>query len=317
MNRAAQDPLGSLIARHGIAIVDGGLATTLGARGADLSGPLWSARVLREAPHVVRDVHVEFLRAGSDVVVTASYQASYEGFEAIGIAAGETTELLLRSVALAREAAEIAERPDAVVAASIGPYGASLADGSEYRGGYRVPGEALVDFHRRRLETLTEPGPDLLAIETLPSAPELDALLGLLDEVPGPPAWVTFTGRDQVRIGDGTPFAEVAERAARHERVVGVGLNCTDPSLVAPLLRTLGPGPRDVHLVVYPNIGDRWDTREGRWVRRERSIDPHMWRRLGADVIGGCCGTSPEDIRALRRELHGPAPSGGAPSTFG
>lgn len=317
MNREAQDPLTSLMARHGIAIVDGGLATTLEARGADLSGSLWSARVLREAPHHVRDVHVEFLRAGADVLVTSSYQVSYEGFEAVGITAGETTELLLRSVALAREAAELAERPDAVVAASIGPYGASLVDGSEYRGAYGVPVDALVDFHRRRLEVLTDAGPDMLAIETLPSAPELEALLGLLGELPGPPAWVTFTGRDQVRIGDGTPFAEVAERAASHERVVGVGLNCTDPSLVAPLLRTLASGPRDAHLVVYPNIGDRWDTRQGRWLPRERSIDPGMWRRLGADVIGGCCGTSPDDIRALRREMDGPGLAGGDPETWG
>lgn len=303
MRGPTADPLASTIERRGVAILDGGLATTLEARGADLSGRLWSARVLRDRPDLVRDVHADFLRAGADVVVTASYQASFAGFHAAGIDQDETARLLRRSVELAREAADVAGCPDAIVAASVGPYGAYLADGSEYRGGYDLTIADLEQFHRRRLEVLASVEPDLLAIETLPSSLELEALLELLDEVPGPPAWITFSCRDETRIRDGTPFAEVAARAASHIRVIGVGINCTPPQFVDPLLRTLRQRPRGTHLVVYPNIGDAWDPRQRRWVRRGEPVDPDTWRRLGAEVVGGCCGTSPEDIRRLASRL--------------
>lgn len=293
------DPLAAIIARRGVALLDGGLATTLEARGADLSGRLWSARVLRERPDLVRDVHADFLRAGADVVITASYQASFAGFAAAGIAPDETVELLRRSVALGRDAAVLAARPDALVAASVGPYGAYLADGSEYRGDDDRSADELKRFHRGRLEVLSSAGPDLIAIETLPSARELAALLELLDEVSGPPAWVTFACRDGERIGDGTSFVEAATLAAAHRRVIGVGVNCTPPQHVSPLLRSLQPRPVDVHLVVYPNVGDAWDAQQRRWVRSRRFVSPVRWRELGADVIGGCCGTTPQDLVGL------------------
>ncbi len=303
MTGSTDDPLAATIARRGVAILDGGLATTLEARGADLSGGLWSARVLRERPDLVREAHAAFLRAGADVIITASYQASFDGFQQAGVSEQETVALLRRSVELAREAAALAQRPDAIVAASVGPYGASLADGSEYRGDYGVTRTDLVRFHRRRLEVLTAAEPDLLAIETLPSSLELDALLELLAEGAGPPAWVTFSCRDSARIGDGTPFAEVAARAVDHPRVIGVGVNCTAPGDVTGLLGTLAPRPPGVHLVVYPNIGDTWDARARRWVRRRQRSEAGQWRRLGADIIGGCCGTTPEDIAELAAQL--------------
>ena len=303
MHGTRDDPLAATLARRGVVIVDGGLATTLEGRGADLSGGLWSARALREDPDLVRNVHADFLRAGADVAVTASYQASFAGFQRAGIGPDETSDLLRRSVTLAREAAVLAIRPDAIVAASVGPYGAYLADGSEYRGDYDASVADLERFHRRRLEVLAAAEPDLLAIETLPSARELAALLTLLGEGAGPAAWITFACRDASRIADGTPFAEVATRAAAHPRVVGVGVNCTAPHHVAPLLASLDPRPRDVHLVVYPNIGDSWDAGQGRWVRRRQRTDAQHWRRLGAAVVGGCCGTTPEDIRQLADDL--------------
>jgi len=305
MTEPRADPLAAVIARRGVAILDGGLATSLEARGADLSGGMWSARVLREHPRLVRDVHADFLRAGADVVVTASYQASFAGFQRAGVSEDETADLLRRSVELAREAAVLAARPDAIVAASVGPYGASLADGSEYRGDYAVTRADLRRFHRRRLEVLASAHPDLLAIETLPSSMELDALLELLDEGSGPPAWFTFSCRDAGRISDGTPFAEVAARAARHPRVIGVGINCTAPRYVTGLLETFAARPPEVHVVVYPNIGDSWDARARRWVRRRRQPDAQQWRRRGADVVGGCCGTTPEDIGQLVAQLVG------------
>ncbi|MFU8840799.1 MAG: homocysteine S-methyltransferase [Nitriliruptoraceae bacterium] len=304
MDTDAHDPLAATIARRGVAILDGGLATTLAARGADLSGGLWSARVLRERPELVREAHADFLRAGADVVISASYQVSVEGFRAAGIAQAEAERLLRASVGLAREARELAGRPDALVAASIGPYGAAQADGSEYHGDYDTTVSDLRHFHRWRLEVLGSEQPDLLAIETLPSAAELEVLLELLEEQPGPPAWITFACRDGTHLADGTPFAAAATRAAASARVVGVGINCTPPRYVAELLASLGPVPRATHLVVYPNLGDSWDPAQGRWVRRQEPSDLPRWRRLGADVIGGCCGTTPDDIRELSARLR-------------
>lgn len=297
------DPLQPLLDARGVVVLDGGTATTLERAGHDLAEQLWSARLLHDDPGPIRDVHRAFLEVGADVVITASYQATAAGFVSAGIAADRVPDLLVRSVELGREACEAAERSDALVAASIGPYGAALGDGSEYRGDYGRDRTELAAFHRDRLTVLSAAGADLLAIETIPSAPEAEVLLELLEEVPGPPAWMTFVGRDEATIADGTPLIEVAGPALRSARVLGVGVNCTPPGLVAPLLRELQELPG--HRVVYPNLGDAWDATRRRWRHRDRIPFPAVdtWREFGAHVIGGCCGTTPAHIGQLVRHL--------------
>jgi homocysteine S-methyltransferase len=278
-------------------VIDGGLATELERRGADLRDALWSARVLLEAPERIREVHAAYGAAGAQVAITASYQASYEGLARRGLDPEDTDRLLRRSVELAREVAG----PDRLVAASVGPYGATLADGSEYVGNYGLTVRELADWHRRRIEALLSAEPDLLAVETIPAIEEVEAIVTVLEDLPEARAWIACSCRDGERISDGTPFAEAAALAASSPRVVAVGVNCTPPAFVASLLRSAGtPGKP---LLVYPNLGSRWDAEARTWhVEGERpdfaalSVD---WRAAGATSIGGCCGTTPEDIAAI------------------
>lgn len=282
-------------------VLDGGLATELERGGEDLRDDLWSARVLMESPSRIRDVHVSFFRAGAQVAISSSYQACYEGFERRGIDRAGTDALLVRSVELAREAAEEVGG-DLLVAASVGPYGAMLADGSEYVGRYDLSVAGLVEWHRPRLEALLSAGPDLLAIETIPSIDEVEALVALLSEHPDVPAWISCSCADGLAISDGTPFAEAAALAATSPSVVAVGVNCTAPRFVPSLLASASEV--GVPLLAYPNLGDTYDGATGEW-RTSGSDRPDMgalsgeWRAAGAATVGGCCGTTPEDIAAI------------------
>lgn len=277
-------------------VLDGGLATELERRGADLNDELWSARVLLEEPDLIRQVHDAYVTAGADVAITASYQASYEAFARRGLDRAATDRLLALSVRLARDAGA------RVVAASVGPYGASLADGSEYVGRYGRSVPQLIEWHRPRLEALLEAEPDVLAIETIPAVEEAEALVALLDAYPEARAWISFSCRDEERISDGTPFHEAATLAVSSPQVVAVGVNCTPPGFAAALLRTA----RDLDhpLLAYPNLGSTWDADAKVWraegPRPDFGAGAVEWRAAGAASIGGCCGTTPDDVAAIR-----------------
>ena len=284
---------------RGPLVLDGGMATELERGGADLRDELWSARLLKDDPGSIRRVHEAFFDAGADVAISASYQASFSGFADRGIEAEEAASLMRLSVALAREAAA-ADGSDRLVAASVGPFGATLADGSEYRGDYGLSAGALAMFHRPRFETLLEAEPDLLAIETIPSIVEAEALVTLLEDYPEARAWISFSCRDGACISDGTPFADAVALAASSDRVIAVGVNCTPPGFIPSLLdgaETTKP------LLVYPNVGSTWDAASRSWILEGERPDPGAsavtWRSAGATIVGGCCGTTPDDIRAI------------------
>lgn len=304
-------------ARSETLVLDGGLATELEADGFDLNHPLWSAKVLIERPEAVRAVHARFLAAGADCVISATYQASFPGLARYRLSDGESERLFRLAVDLAadarnrfwRDPANREGRRRPLVAASVGPYGAFLADGSEYTGDYRADDAALAAFHWRRLELLARSGADLLAIETIPSAREGRVLRRLLDRLDDPPpAWVSFTCRDGGRLSDGTPVEEAAGGLADCARIRWVGVNCTPPKLLAALIpkfRAATGKPA----VAYPNGDGRWDAVRKVWETPPETADlPELaieWRRLGAEVIGGCCRTRPGDIRAIRGALSG------------
>lgn len=308
------DPTIPFLERQDVLILDGGLATELEHRGADLDDPLWSARLLLDRPELVREVHRDYLEAGADCVVSASYQATFEGLKRRGLDREQAAAVLRRSVELAIEArdevwrrfSDAGDRLRPLVAASVGPYGAFLADGSEYRGDYGMTVDELVDFHRARLDVLASSGADLLAIETLPSREEALALTRLLDSRRGPAAWMSFSCRDERSLWDGTPLERVLAEIAPCSRLVAVGVNCTAPTLVAALL---GRAARvtDKPLVAYPNSGEGYDAEAKTWVPAAAAgglaARCGEWRRAGARLIGGCCRTRPDDIRALRSAL--------------
>src|SRR5262249_10660921 len=208
-----RDPFEPFLREFGVVILDGALATELERRGADLRDPLWSAKLLIEQPDVIRQVHLDYLRAGAAVVTSASYQATFAGFARRGLSAARAAELMTLSVRLAQEArAQLRRdseqpvvRPLPLVAASVGRYGACLHDGSEYRGDYGLSAQELMDFHRPRLDALAHSGADLFACETIPCLTEAEALVRLLADYPDMPAWLSFSCRDEQSVCHGEP----------------------------------------------------------------------------------------------------------------
>ncbi len=278
-------------------ISDGGLATELEARGNDLSDPLWSARLLVDAPQEILAVHAAYFRAGAKIATTASYQASLEGFAARGIDRRAAAELLRRSVELAKAARDEALAGGLWVAASVGPYGAALADGSEYRGRYGLSVPALMRWHRPRLEILAAAGADVLALETVPDVDEAEALVNLVRSV-GVPAWLSYT-IDGTRTRAGQPLDEAFAVAAGVDDIVAVGVNCCAPGDVLPAIRLASDIGKPV--IVYPNSGERWDGRA--WVGPSRFSAElaRQWAAAGARIIGGCCRVGPSAIAEVRR----------------
>jgi homocysteine S-methyltransferase len=285
-------------------VLDGGLSNQLAEQGCDLSDPLWSARLLADAPAQIEAAHAAYVRAGAQVLITASYQATYEGFARRGVGRAEASGLLRRSVELARRAA--AARPGVRVAASVGPYGAMLADGSEYRGRYGRSVRELERFHRPRVETLAAAGPDMLALETVPDTDEAEAMLRAVEGC-GVPVWLSYTV-DGVRTRAGQPLAEAFALAAGRDDVIAVGVNCCAPA-DADRAVEMAAAVTGKPVVVYPNSGERWDAKERRWYGGS-AFDPARvtgWQAAGARLIGGCCRVGPGPIAALAAVLHGGA----------
>lgn len=324
-----------MLERQGTVVLDGGLATALEARGHDLAHELWSARTLVEEPDAVRAVHLAYLQAGADCIATATYQATRMGFERLGlerrgferrwVSPVQALEWLERGIQVAvsarddfwsshHEAVEPqtwATRLEPLVAASVGPYGAFLADGSEYRGDYDVGAAELRDFHEERLALFAGTDADLIACETIPSGPEVEVLVDLLEETPGAWGWVSLQCRDGAHLADGSSLAEAVARCDAADSVAAIGVNCVAPALVPDLLETM----RDVSskpLAAYPNSGEHYDAIDKVWASateaaRGSALDwvqsAPAWVTAGARVVGGCCRTSPDDIRRLRTLL--------------
>jgi homocysteine S-methyltransferase len=283
----------------GPVVVDGGLATQLEAQGHDLSSSLWSARLLLDDPEAIVEAHRRYFEAGARVAITASYQASFDGFGDIGIDRSQTEALLRRSVHLAVQARDqFADDTPRWVAASVGPYGAARADGSEYRGTYGLSVDELRRWHAPRLAVLADAGADLLALETIPCLSEAEALLAEIDGT-GVGCWLSMTC-----TGDRTRAGEAASEAFRMARdvaeVIAVGVNCTAPADVAALV-TSAAEASGKPVVVYPNSGEGWDATRRAWTGTATFADGQVeeWVRRGARLVGGCCRVGPDEIRSV------------------
>ena len=295
-----------------VRVLDGGLATELERRGMRLTGPLWSARAVDEAPETVLAVHRSYIEAGADVLLTASYQASSLGFAAAGLPAAQAERAaenaLRRSVALAIQARAESPRPELLVAASLGPYGAALANGAEFHGQYGFASEAeqhaaLVRFHAERIAVLAETEADLLAFETLPSLGEASAIVEALRGWPRVGAWLSFTCRDAEHTAHGERLRDCAVLLDAEPQVLAVGVNCTAPALITPLLGELRAGTAKP-LLAYPNSGEGWDAAHRCWTG-SADVESYSqlaaeWFQAGAQVVGGCCRTGPAHVRAVR-----------------
>lgn len=292
----------------GAVLLDGGMSNALADRGHDLSDPLWTARLLRDSPGEVAAVHEAYFRAGARVATTASYQASVAGFVDAGMDRARAEDLLRRSVLLAREVRDrlAGDGVQRWVAASVGPYGAVLADGSEYRGRYGLTSAQLRDFHGPRLELLASACPDLVAVETIPDADEAAVLVALLDQL-DIPAWLSFSV-DGLNTRAGQPLVDAFAVASGAAGLLAVGVNCCRPADVLPAVE-IAVEVTGRPAVAYPNSGERWDAETRAWAGGA-SYDVGLapaWVRAGAAYVGGCCRVGPETIRALAETLSPPA----------
>lgn len=310
-----------------IVVLDGGFSTQLSTHVGDkIDGdPLWTARFLVTNPNAVFATHLDFLRAGADIIQTNTYQATIAGFvRYLNITEAESLEIIRKAVDYARDAVnaygkEIENvthvtnrRP--LIAGSCGPYGASLHDGSEYTGAYctRVSREFLMDWHRPRIRALIEEGVDLLAIETIPCAREAEAVVDLLKEFPNARAWLSFSCRDDGKsLADGSDFQETAVRCYRNAfpaQILAIGINCIAPRLVTTMLKGINSSNVDdfIPLVVYPNSGEKYTVSDG-WKKEGETTSLHEfldeWLDLGVRYVGGCCRTYAKDIKRIRRRV--------------
>jgi homocysteine S-methyltransferase len=309
------------IEKHGMLLLDGGLATQLEEQGLNLDTHLWSAQLLHTNPEAIKKVHLAYLEAGADCIISASYQASIEGFLTYGLSEKQAKSLMSKSIALANQACDEylknatprePGRMRPLVAGSIGPYGAYLANGAEYRGDYGISKNKLRAFHEPRWEILAASPVDLLACETIPSLQEAEVLLELLQQTPGIFAWMSFSCRDGECISEGTPIKECAALFKDCEQIAAIGVNCTAPNYISSLIKQIRAGAPGKPIVVYPNSGEIYDGKKRTWVGTSDPLNCGIaakeWFRNGARLIGGCCRMGPRHIKAMREALLKQAP---------
>jgi homocysteine S-methyltransferase len=292
-------------------LLDGGLSNELEKAGFDLSHQLWSAKLIATASEAIIEAHLSYLKAGAQCIITSSYQATMPGLVAAGYNKSESEQLILKTVSLAETAIDrhlssgyIGARP--LVGASIGPYGAYLADGSEYRGDYGVSDQLLQDFHLPRIELLDKTSADLLACETIPSIQEVKVIAKILEGTEKP-SWISLSCKDGSHLNDGTPIEDCVSLLTEHPNVFAIGVNCTAPKYISSLISKIKSGAGSKKIVVYPNSGEIYNAQTKTWAQ----ISDHEmflkmseeWLDLGADIIGGCCQIGPSQIASLSEQL--------------
>jgi homocysteine S-methyltransferase len=293
-------------------LIDGGLSNELERQGCDLNQKLWSAKLLESNPEAIVLAHLAYLEAGAQCIITSSYQATLPGFMAFGYNQSSASALILKSVELAEEARRrfMLSHPiqaNPLIAASIGPYGAYLANGSEYRGDYGVSDQELTDFHEPRIELLDSSTSDILACETIPSFQEASVLSTILKKKTKA-AWISFSCKDGKHVSDGTPIEKCTALFAHHPTVFAIGVNCTSPEYISELIRSMKAKSGEKKIVVYPNTGAVYHAETKTWSRLSESASCEAmvkeWMDLGADMIGGCCGVGPEQIKAMGKIMY-------------
>lgn len=304
------NPVEKFLKGNKLMILDGALATELERRGCDINDSLWSAKILAKNPEVIKDVHYDYFASGADCAITASYQATIKGFVENGYSEDEARRLISKSVEIAKEARDEfwkdeknrENRSYPIVAASVGPYGAYLADGSEYRGNYNISDDELKNFHKERIELLIKAGADILACETIPCLQEAKAIVEVVKEFEGVYCWISFSCKSETEISDGTLISTCIKELEALPQVAAVGINCTAPNYVSSLIKEIKEVSKKA-IVAYPNSGEEYNANTKDW--HGKTSDKcfcescKSWYEDGARLIGGCCRTTPEDIKSI------------------
>ncbi len=298
--------------KTGILVIDGSMSTALELLGCQLNDSLWTAKVLIEQPELIRRVHYDYFHAGADCGITCSYQATIPGMTARGLSEAQAEDVISKSVTLFQEAREQWWQDEGqrlgrawpLCLGAVGPYGAYLADGSEYRGNYGVSDQVLREFHRRRMELLWNAGADLLLLETQPSFHEV-LIEAELAEALGADYWVSFSCRDGRHTWEGDLVADCARALSKdHPHLKMIGINCTAPQFVESLIGELR-GACDLPVAVYPNSGETYDPTTKTWHGDGASLSfgayARKWMEAGASAVGGCCTTENSHIRSVAK----------------
>ncbi|MBU0923330.1 homocysteine S-methyltransferase [bacterium] len=304
-----------ILQKQKVFILDGALGTQIQRNGHDVNDSLWSAKFLNEDTSVIKEVHKQYLEAGADCIITSSYQASIEGFLKKGFSQEKAIELIKLSINIAKEARDEfweafenkQSRVKPLVAASIGPYGAYLADGSEYTGDYKISDEELKSFHKKRLEIILETNPDILACETIPSFKEAKIICDLLKYYPNTSSWITFSAKDENYTNAGDDIKVCMTYFNKHEHISALGINCTAPQYIPMLIENI-KSVSSKPIIAYPNGGSKYNPITKVWEKGELSPPEyaklsHLWYTKGAKIIGGCCETTPNEIECIRKTL--------------
>lgn len=293
-------------------LLDGGLSNELERQGCNLNQKLWSAKLLESNPEAIILAHLAYLESGAKCIITSSYQATLPGFMAIGYDQPSASAVILKSVQLAEDAISrfMSSHPHnlkPLIAASVGPYGAYLADGSEYRGDYNISDKELSDFHEPRIKLLDNSTADILACETIPSFQEAKVLSEILKDIKKP-AWISFSCKDGKHLSDGTLIEKCAAFFANHPKVFAIGVNCTSPHYISELIKSIKPKSGEKKIVVYPNSGAIYHAESKTWSGLSDSSTCELmvkeWLDFGADIIGGCCGIGPQQIKAMEKIIY-------------
>lgn len=304
------NPIEQILTDFPLLILDGAMATELENYGCNLNDRLWSAKIVMENPEMIKKVHLDYFEAGADCAITASYQATIQGFRERGLTEEDAIGLIRKSVQIAVEARDEfwagvedkTNRPKPLVAASVGPYGAFLSDGSEYRGNYSLTEEELVAFHQDRIQVLVEAGADILACETLPCLIEAKAIIKVLKGFPDVYAWFSFSAKDGRHISDGERMSDCAEWLDKEEQAAAIGINCSAPDFIESLIQEI-KSRTSKPVIVYPNSGEAYDAVSKTWqeepLTNTFASSTQRWYNAGARLIGGCCRTTPDDISAI------------------
>lgn len=304
------NPIDNILKDFPLMILDGALATELERRGCDINDSLWSAKILAQNPEIIEKVHYEYFASGADCAITSSYQATIEGYIEKGFTKLQAISLIKKSATIAIKARDDfwknplhrINRPTPLVAGSVGPYGAYLADGSEYRGDYKIGEEELIEFHRSRVKILVDAGVDILACETIPSLIEAKAIAKLLKEFPKTYCWMSFSAKNDLQISDGTLISDCAKYLDAFTQIAAIGINCSAPAHIPSLIEEIKKNSKKP-IVVYPNSGEEYDAHSKKWHGNSSSEtysrSAKSWFDKGAKLIGGCCRTTPEDIKAI------------------
>ncbi|QKF83377.1 homocysteine S-methyltransferase [Halarcobacter ebronensis] len=303
-----------LLAKQKYIILDGALGTQMQKNGYDINDSLWSAKFLAEDPKAIEEIHLQYLEAGADCIITSSYQASIEGFLQKGFTKEKAKELIVLSINLAKKIRDEfwqnlkdkSNRGKPLVAASIGPYGAFLANGSEYTGEYNIPNEELKEFHKKRLEIIAKTNPDLFAVETIPSLNEAKIICELLKAF-NIPAWISFSAKNSSLTNANDDIKECAKYLDEQKHITALGINCTAPEHISSLIKNI-KAVSSKPIVIYPNGGSKYNPLTKKWESsstdsKEFGKLANLWKNDGASIIGGCCQTGPEEIKEIRRVL--------------